>query len=485
METLLFTRSVFAEKYRVARGKVSAGALSSRWPVYGYADDATTGSRISMSKGTFQPTADRWYRAVTPYQWMVLAIASAGWVFDVFEGQIIVSVKNPMLAAIVPGDRDRAEALFDAGIATFLVGGTLGGVLFGMLADRWGRVRVMGLTILMYSVFTGLTALVQEGWQLVALRFLVGMGVGGEWSVATATVAETFPQQARARAAGIFHASSVLGTFLAVGAAFLVLSLEGGWRVAFLLGVLPALLVAWIRISMREPESWQGARRLAQHDTKQQLGSLADLFATPLLRKRTLLGAGLAIIGLATFWGVHIRGRELLGNAVAAEQHALPEELRTPNLAETYSLYGMFLATAGGGLGLLSFAPLSQRIGRRPAFAIMHVAAFATVALIYVLADSTVGLIMALPLFGFCTLGMHAGYAVYFPELYPTRLRATGAGFCFNAGRVIAGPVLLGFRFLRDPLGLPLAMVALAGLYLLALVLLVFAPETRDRPLPE
>lgn len=423
-----------------------------------------------------------WYRDVAAYQWMVLAIASAGWVFDVFEGQIIVSVTDPLLTALAPTDRER---LFDTGLAAFLLGGTAGGILFGVLADRWGRGRVMGLTILMYSLFTGLTALVQHGWQLVALRFLVGMGVGGEWSVATAAVAEVFPPRARAGAAGIFHASSVLGTFLAVGAAFIVLPFANGWRIAFLLGVLPALLVAWIRVSMRETESWHAACRLAEQDAKQQLGKVRDLFGTRQLCGHTLLGAGLAIIGLATFWGVHIRGKDLLGAAVAAEQRQLPAHERVSGIDQQYSLYGMFLATTGGGLGLLAFAPISQRIGRRPAFALFHVAAFATVALVYLLAESVPGLIMALPVFGFCTLGMHAGYAVYFPELYPTRLRATGAGFCFNAGRVVAGPVLLGFGLLRDPLGLPLAMLALSTLYLVALSLLAFAPETCGRPLPE
>jgi MFS family permease len=145
----------------------------------------------------------------------------------------------------------------------------------------------------------------------------------------------------------------------------------------------------------------------------------------------------------------------------------------------------MFLVTAGGGLGLLSFGPLSQRIGRRPAFALFHVVAFLAVGLVYLLADSAAALLVVLPVFGFFTLGMHAGYAVYFPELFPTRLRGTGAGFCFNAARVLAAPALLGFSAVQANLGLPLAMVVLSSLYLCGLVLLVFAPETRGQPLPE
>jgi MFS family permease len=433
------------------------------------------------------------FRGVTRYQWMVLAIASAGWVFDVFEGQIIVSVRNPMLAAVVPAWGGASEVaiadarnfLFNVGVAAFLLGGTVGGILFGMLADRWGRGRTMGLTILMYSLFTGLTALAQEGWHIVALRFLVGMGVGGEWAVAAAAVSEVFPPRARAAAAGIFHASSVLGTFLAIAAAALVLPYANGWRIAFLFGVLPALLVAWIRICMREPESWQAARQLAAQDQKRQMGRLRDLFATPELRRHTLLGTGLAVIGLATFWGAHIRGKDVLQQAVGAEQQALPPAEREAGRPELYGLYGMFLVTAGGGLGLLSFAPVSQRIGRRPAFALFHLLGFGATALVYLLASSAETLIIVLPVFGFFTLGMHAGYAVYFPELYPTRLRGTGAGFCFNAGRVVAGSVLLGFGGLQTLLGLPLAILALSGLFLLGLILLAFAPETRGRPLPE
>src|SRR5439155_12613688 len=139
-------------------------------------------------------------------------------------------------------------------------------------------------------LFTGLTALVRDGWQLAGLRFLVGMGVGGEWAVAAAAVAEVFPPRARTAASGIFHASSVLGTFLAVATGLFVLYLDpqNGWQSGFLLGVLPALLVAWVRVSMREPESWQAARQQAVLDASRRLGHVTDLFRTPLLRRHTL-----------------------------------------------------------------------------------------------------------------------------------------------------------------------------------------------------
>jgi MFS family permease len=441
-----------------------------------------------------QPTAPPvgpWWREVTRYQWMVLAIASAGWIFDVFEGQIVVSLRDELLTGLVPGNPEEVRAardqLFDLGVAAFLAGGALGGVVFGMMADRWGRRRTMAITILMYSAFTGLTALVQNGWQLAGLRFLVGMGVGGEWAVAAAAVAEVFPPRARPAAAGIFHASSVLGSYLAVLAALLVVAIdaETGWRYGFLLGVLPALLVGWVRVSMREPESWQAARAAAAQDRSRRLGSLTDLFADPVLRRRTLLGTSLAIIGLATFWGAHVRGKDVYRDAYVRSQ---PKETISPMTAKRVEMLGMFAVTTGGGLGLLSFAPISQRIGRRPAFVLFHLGGFALVGVVYLLAETPGPLLIVLPIFGFFTLGMHAGYAIYFPELFPTRLRGTGAGFCFNVARVLAGPVLLGFGRLRGAplnLGLTGAMLALGCLFLVGAVLSLAAPETRGQPLPE
>jgi MFS family permease len=436
-----------------------------------------------------QPPAP-WYRGVTGAQWLVLAVASAGWVFDVFEGQIFGSCMNEALPALLRGTglESRKELFVNVGLAAFLAGGALGGVLFGMLADRWGRRRTMAVTILTYSVFTGLTALAQNWWQLAGARFLVGLGVGGEWAVAAAAVAEVFPPRARPVASGIFHASSVLGTYLAVAAGLFVVAADSayGWRYGFLLGVLPALLVFGVRAGMREPDSWQAARKAASLDARRRLGRLTDLFATARLRRHTLLGMALGIVGLATFWGTHFRGKDLLRQAREREQQAAGRP--DPAALKRTEMLGMFLTTTGGGLGLLSFAPLSQRLGRRPAFLLFHLAGFASVAAVCRLAGSVAALLLVLPVFGYFTLGMHAGYAVYFPELFPTRLRGTGSGFCFNTARLVAAPVLLGFGWLQGApwhLSLPQAVLLLGGLFLVGAGLVLFAPETRGQPLPE
>jgi hypothetical protein len=250
--------------------------------------------------------------------------------------------------------------------------------------------------------------------------------------------------------------------------------------------VLPALLVFWVRVSMREPESWEAAKKLADRDTTKQLGRLRDLFATPTVRWYTILGTSLAIIGLATFWGTHFRGKDVLRAAYAATLAPTVEDARG---LKHYEMLGMFLTTIGGGAGLLSFAPISQRLGRRPAFILFHLAGFAAVVVVYALAHTLTPLMMVLPIFGYFTLGMHAGYAVYFPELYSTRLRSTGAGFCFNMARAVVVPVLLTFGWLQKKDGagltLPQAMLVLGCLFLVGAGLTLFAPETRGQPLPE
>ena len=429
-----------------------------------------------------------WYAGVTRYQWLVLIIASAGWMFDAFEGQIFNITRGQMLAELLGSESstERVRMWGDTFLAIFLLGGTLGGLAFGSLADRYGRKPMLALTILFYSIFSGLTFFATELWHVAVLRFLVALGVGGEWAVGATLVAEVFPARARARASGIFHATSVFGTWLAAAAG---LAVGSQWRYAYIIGVLPALLVLWVRSSIREPERWERARRIETSpsgrrpagEARQRLGSFSELFRNPQWRRPAILGLLLAAVGLGTFWGVTVAGQDLT--------HALLlRNGMAPDLAAERAKFAFgIVQTAGGGLGLLCFGPLAERIGRRGAFALMHLAAFAIVPAICYLPQTYGQMLWVLPVFGFFTLGSHAGYAVYFPELFPDHLRATGTSVCFNGGRLVAAPILWLSGMLKGLPGMDLrqAVMILSSLFLAGLVVLIFLPETKGRPLPE
>jgi MFS family permease len=434
------------------------------------------------------PASERpgpWYSEVTAAQWLVLAISSAGWIFDVYEGQLFTIFKSSMLKELL-GTSDAGQIDWHANVAfaLFLVGGAVGGLGFGMLSDRIGRVRVMSLTILAYSVFSALTFFAQSVVHVDILRVLVALGTGGEWAVAAALVAETFPIRARPFASGIFHASSVLGGILA-SATGEVLNQPGQWRYGFLVGLAPALLIVWIRMSLRDPEGWEEAKkRSAQHPEEQ--GGLGELLGDRRWRFRALLGLALASVGLATYWGIFAWGPELAGMVLG------PSVTAAQRQAASSRAYLIMNAT-GGLLGLLSFAPLASWKGRRFAFLVYHLGAVTMTPITFLLTQTYSQALMLLPVMGFFVVGMHAGYAIYFPELFPTRLRATGSSFCFNLGRAIGAAILvvrgsvrtwLGQQYGAD-LGLRYAVVAMASLFFLGLVLLVFAPETRGQDLPE
>jgi MFS family permease len=416
-----------------------------------------------------------WYAGVSRYQWLVLIIASAGWVFDVYEGQIFNITRGQMLKDIIGPDASGIAWYGDFFLGIFLLGGTFGGLLFGSLADRYGRRPIMIITILMYSVFSGLTFFADSLWQVATLRFLVAMGVGGEWAVAAALVAEVFPARARAHASGIFHASSVLGTWLAAIAGLLVAS---QWRYAYLIGILPALLILWVRASVREPEQWKQKKEAVGND---RMGSFKELLLSPEWRGRAILAMLLAAIGLGTFWSVTVAGQGL-AQAIRISEGAT--ELEASQSAKF--AYGI-VQTTGGGLGLLAFGPICARIGRKKTFILFHLLAIIIVPVACFLPQTYTQLLFILPVFGFLTLGMHAGYAIYFPELFPTNLRATGTSFCFNGGRLLAVPILYLSASLKadQAIGLHMAVTGLSGLFLLGILLVCFLPETRGEELPE
>jgi len=458
---------------------------------------------------------EKWYDGISRYQWLVLTIASLGWVFDVFEGQIFVASMNEAMPSLVSPDTTKGQqALYNnIALGAFLIGGALGGIGFGALSDRIGRKKTMSLTILFYSFFTCLSAFSQDWWQLAGFRFLVALGVGGEWAVASTLVAETFPPKARARVGSIFHASSVLGTYLAILAGAFIIGNESiqeyaqqvgypslPWRIGFALGVVPSFLIIWIRRSMKEPESWEHAQQAAKEDSSQKMGTIWDLFL-PQYSKSTYIGVSLAAIGLATFWGVHIYGKNVFLNAVKADyvvEHFQGQVDISTDETKAYfetisaklkkwEMLGMFLATTGGGLGLLAFGPICEWFGRRGAFFLFNVGGLLSSVILFQLLHNTIVIGCFLPVFGFLTLGMHAGYAIYFPELYPTRLRGTGTGFCFNAGRILAAPILFIGGWMQKDWGYTMAQTAtiLSMLYIIGAIMPYFAKETKGSALME
>ena len=457
----------------------------------------------------------KWNEGITNYQWLVLLIASLGWVFDVFEGQVFVASMNDAMPQLLGENftKEAKDSWNNYSLASFLLGGAFGGVLFGILSDRIGRSKTMIYTILFYSLFTCVTAIANAPWQMVVLRFLVAMGVGGEWAVASAMVAEVMPQRSRPVMSSIFHASSVFGTLMAVAVGYFIIGAqvmgENTWRLGFLIGVIPALLTVFIRWKLREPEQWKQAKAREAEDASQRTGSLPELFNSTNLRN-TLVGVSLATIGLTTFWGCHIYGKNALkmkaengilavsdlsgvdwSSASEAEKTRKGQLLgETANLGKVKreEMMGMFLTMVlGGGLGLVLFGPISNVIGRKGAFIAYHLGALITAIMLFrvlIPQDASRGILMAfLPVFGFLTLGMHAGYAVYFPELFATRLRGTGTGFCFNAGRIGSALVILiaGTRGWAPNY----SALVLAPLFGLGIVVTLMAKETRGEELPD
>ena len=422
-----------------------------------------------------------WYSGITRYQWLILIIACLGWIFDVYEGQIFNLTRGDMLNDLLASDytdvaarKIQVDKWGDWFLAAFLLGGTAGGLLFGSLADRYGRRPIMIATILTYSAFTGLTYFVTDLWQVAGLRFFVAMGVGGEWAVAASLVAEVFPKHARTHASGIFHASSVVGTW---GAAIAGMAVGAQWRYAYLIGIIPALLVLWVRAKVKEPKRWE----TATSDTSKRAGSYLDLFGDSRWRKHALLGMALAAVGLASFWAVGVATQGLAKDMLTASGVTPDDAGQKAKFA-----YGI-VQTTGAGVGLLAFGPICARWGRRRAFIFGHIGAFLIVPITCYLPQNYNQLLFILPVFGFFTLCMHAGYAIYFPELFPNHLRATGTSFCFNVGRIIAAPMLILSGMVKAIPGLDIreALCILATTFLLGLLVIAFLPETKGQELPE
>lgn len=418
----------------------------------------------------------RWYRGLTGYHWLVLTVASLGWLFDTMDQWLYVMARRPAVADLLGASATDAEVAYYSGVvqSVFIIGWATGGFLFGIVGDKLGRTRTMAITILMYAGFTGLSALAQTWEQFAILRFLVGLGVGGEFAAGAALVAETFPAHARPTALGLMQASSAIGNLMAA-VIFRFVAPEFGWRWVFGIGFFPAILVFVIRLFVREPERWQEARRVGE-----KLGAFADLFNDPRWRRHTFVGVGLAAVGVVGFWGIGTWSPDLLTQAINPTNDPTLKPL-----VEERKSYAVMAQQVGAFLGMLGWAYLAQRIGRRPTFALTFAMCLGIVPMTFFLTTSYERALILFPLLGFFTTALFAGYAVYFPELFPTRLRATGVGFCYNVARYISAVAPFTFGVLSAQFGIQKAATMISSVFLLGLLVLRFAPETRGKPLPE
>jgi MFS family permease len=388
---------------------------------------------------------------ITRYQWLVLFAAWLGWGFDVFDGLLFNYVAPNCIPTLlhlpVGSEAARQATLHWTGILTslLLLGWALGGVLFGYVCDRIGRLRTLMLTMVLYAVGTAACAAATDLWMLVAFRLVASLGIGGEWAAGASMVAEVMPEERRVEGGALLYTAAPFGLFLAtlvnyqVAGVWFAGDTEQSWRYVFLFGLLPAAVAFIVRWYIHEPERWQKAR---------QAGTvrLREIFAPAMIRY-TISGTVAAIIALVAWWSCSafipvVASGLARASAVAQglDAHA------TQALIENWKLTGTVTFNFGGLIGTLLTIPLAKRVGRRPMFALYFAASAAAILLTFGLdmpAHTRLYMFFAI---GLPVFGIFGAFPFYLPELFPTRLRATGAGFCYNIGRVLAsvGPFVVG-----------------------------------------
>ncbi|HUQ71629.1 MAG TPA: MFS transporter [Planctomycetaceae bacterium] len=445
-----------------------------------------------------------WWKDLNRYHWFVLVVAALGWLFDTMDQQLFNLARVPAMRELLKGSdgtaaTDAVVAVY-GGYATsiFLIGWASGGLFFGVLGDKIGRAKTMMLTILIYSLCTGLSALSTGFWDFAFYRFITGLGVGGEFAVGVSLVAEVMPNRARPFALGLLQALSAVGNVTAALIAILLGRLEetgaigSAWRVMFVIGALPALLAILIRRNLKEPERWQQLQASGGSETIKRAGSYAELFGHPVWRKRALLGMLLAFSGVVGLWGIGFFSIDLTRSVLRKtfEAQGVAPEAIAGKLTFWAGMTSVML-NIGAFFGIYGFAQVTHYTGRKPAFAVAFVAAGLSTAMVFLYLREFSQIFWMVPIMGFCQLALFGGYAIYFPELFPTHLRSTGTSFCYNVGRFVAaaGPTTLGLLtgvvFKDSPEPMRPAGLAMCSVFVIGLLVLPFLPETKGQPLPE
>lgn len=390
--------------------------------------------------------------------WRALFAAQLGWMLDATDFLLF----NFALLSIAK-EFDLTKQQVALPVMSALIASAIGGIAFGRIADRIGRVRAMTISILLYSVATAGMATAQNLWQLVAWRILVGLGMGGEWSCGSVLVAETWPAKHRAKAMGIMQSGWAIGALIAAALSALVLE-RFGWRVLFLIGAAPAILAFVVRRTVEEPQIWRERTETARW---------VEIFG-PAYRKRVLLATLVASSVLIAFWGVTTW---------------LPAFLATPvaeggaGLTMTKGAMWLILLQVGAFFGYITFGWIADRIGRRPAFTLFMIGATAVVPIFAFQARSMFTLLFIGPLVGYFAHGYFSLFGAMLAELFPTRIRASAQGFCYNTGRLASAmaPYAIGVAATKHGLGF--AIAADAVFFALGAILIWLLPETKGTEL--
>ena len=412
-----------------------------------------------------------WYRSISGYQWRILIAAKLGWMLDAMDFMLYAMAVSELVSYFGMDD-SMAGVLGTVALATSAVGG----ITFGFVADRVGRVRALTFTILIFSLASLGTATSQTVFQLLLWRALLGVGMGGEWATGAVLISETWPPAHRNKGISIMQTGWALGYLMAAVLAAIVLGASwlgaDSWRMLFALGALPALLAFWVRRSVEEPAAWSDSRANSWSRRENQF---AVIFG------RALLGRTLLIILLSStvqfaYWGVFFWLPAFL---------ARPLEAGGAGMGVVGSLGWIVAVQLGAYFGYLTFGFIADRIGRRRTFVMFMLAAAILVPIYGQMARSPLVLLLLSPILGYVGHGYLSMFGSFIAELFPTLVRATGQGTSFSVGRLIGGlaPFVIGFLGTRPEVGIGLALGATSGFFLLAAVLVFTLPDRSGLPL--
>lgn len=458
-----------------------------------------------MSNPTLKsPDSSRgWWTQLSGYHWFVFLVASFAWFFDCLDQRLFSLARIPALEELMPGkSAAQIQSMGKEVTALFLVGWGIGGLIFGALGDRYGRARMLTITVLIYSVFTGLSFFSHYYWDFALFRFLTGIGVGGVFGLAVALIAETVPAGARAGALGTLQVLSTIGN---ISASFIKMGIDSleksgaiqnghSWRWLFLVGAVPALLVIFIRKYLKEPEPWLKLKAEGRLPTGSIFSPYKALIADTRWRHNLIVGAVIASTGVVGLWAIGEYAVDLQKVIFKRHYEGLGLDVASVSAKVKESINLVFLLNMlGGAVGMAIFTWMCGVFGRRKSFVFGFSAALVVTALVYWKVNTPEQAMWMMPLMGAVQLGTLAGFSIYLPELFPSRLRSTGISFCYNLGRfAAAGGSFFSAKLATDvfngagtPDNLRYSAMAMCSIFLIGIVAVLWAPETKGKPLPE